>query len=315
MDCTCTKNNIEHYNNFELKNFNTAKVSTLADDVYFIHSEADFLSIIRNIKNPIIIGAGSNTLLSSSGIKNPVIITKKMSEISIRKDMVEVQAGASVQKLSLEAKENHLSGFEFLIGLPATLGGAVAMNAGAHGQTISDNIISARIYDMEKGEILTFGKDELEFSYRNSIIKKNPKRYIVLGASFKLEKKEKDLIEQKMQENTEFRKKVQPSLALPNLGSTFKNPKTKDGEPISAGLLIDKCNLKGFSIGGAKVWENHANFVINFNNATSKDYTDVIFTMYSKVKEKFDIELEPEIVRIGDFTPYEDEKWKIMKKN
>lgn len=315
MDCTCHKSNIESYENFELKNFNTLKMSSVADVAYFVKNEAQLCSLFEKYQKLAILGAGSNVLLSSLGVREPVVITKKMSEISFRKNIVEVEAGASAQKLSVEAFKSSLGGFEFLIGLPATLGGAVAMNAGAHEQCISDFLLSARVYDTKENKILNFTKEDFNFSYRNSIVKQNPQRYVVLSAKFELEKIDKSLIQQKMEENTTFRKKVQPSLALPNLGSVFKNPTLPDGEKLSAGMLIDKCGLKGYRSGGAGVWENHGNFVINYDNCSSNDYTNVVYKMYDSVREKFNIELECEIVRLGEFSESEEEKWKIMKKN
>ena len=315
MNCTCSKNNIEFYHNFQLKNFNTLKMSSCADLVYFPKDEREFCSIFDLHDNVCVLGWGSNTLLSSLGIKTPLIITKKMSDISFRCNTVEVEAGASVQKLSQEACNNGLSGFEFLIGIPASLGGAVAMNAGAHQQCISDYIVCARVFDVEKKQVIVLNKDELEFSYRNSLIKKNDGRYIVLSAKFLLNKSDKANIKAKMDENTEFRKRVQPSLILPNLGSVFKNPILPNGEKLSAGMLVDKCGLKGFHINNAGVWEKHGNFVINYDNCTSVDYTNVLFKMYDSVKEKFNIELECEIVRLGQFSESEDKIWKILKKD
>lgn len=315
MNCMCQKSNIESYENFELKNFNTLKMSSVADVAYFVKNEAQLCSLFEKHEKLAILGAGSNVLLSSLGVREPVVITKKMSEISFRKNIVEVEAGASAQRLSVEAFKNSLGGFEFLIGLPATLGGAVAMNAGAHEQCISDFLISARVYDTKERKILNFTKEDFNFFYRNSIVKQNPQRYVVLSAKFELEKTDKSLIQEKMEKNTAFRKKVQPSLALPNLGSVFKNPTLPGGEKLSAGLLVDKCGLKGYRSGGAGVWENHGNFVINYDNCSSSDYTNVVYKMYDSVREKFDIELECEIVRLGEFSESEEEKWKTMRKD
>ena len=315
MNCMCQKSNIESYENFELKNFNTLKMSSVADVAYFVKNEAQLCSLFEKHEKLAILGAGSNVLLSSLGVREPVVITKKMSEISFRKNIVEVEAGASAQKLSVEAFKNSLGGFEFLIGLPATLGGVVAMNAGAHEQCISDFLISARVYDTKERKILNFTKEDFNFFYRNSIVKQNPQRYVVLSAKFELKKTDKSLIQEKMEKNTAFRKKVQPSLALPNLGSVFKNPTLPSGEKLSAGLLVDKCGLKGYRSGGAGVWENHGNFVINYDNCSSSDYTNVVYKMYDSVREKFDIELECEIVRLGEFSESEEEKWKTMRKD
>ena len=315
MNCTCTKNNAEFFRDFELRNFNTLKISSKADLVFFVKNEAEICTIFQTYKNAIMLGAGSNVLLSSKGIRQPVIITKNMCEISFRRDCVEIEAGAKTQKVSLEAYNNSLSGFEFLIGIPSTLGGAVAMNAGAHGQTISDKLVNARIYDTKENKIITLSKEELNFSYRNSLIKKNEGRYVVLSAKFALEKDDKQKIKAQMDKNTEFRKKLQPSLALPNLGSVFKNPTVPDGSTISAGMLVDKCGLKDFHVGNAGVWARHGNFVINFLNCTSYEYLQVLYKMYTSVKEKFNIELQCEIVRAGEFSEAEDEIWRVIKKD
>ena len=187
------------------------------------------------------------------------------------------------------------------------------MNAGAHKQTISDFLLSARVFDVKENKIINLTKEQLDFSYRNSLIKKNPGRYVVLSAKFELEKVGRSIIEDRMRENTEFRKKVQPSLALPNLGSVFKNPSLPDSTTLSAGMLVDKCGLLGYNSGGAGVWERHGNFVINYNNCTSSDYTNVVYKMYDSVREKFNIKLECEIVRAGEFSESEEEVWKIMQ--
>ena len=114
-----------------------------------------------------------------------------------------------------------------------------------------------------------------------------------------------------MDENVFFRKTKQPSLALPNAGSVFKNPANCE---FSAGALIDKCGFRGHKLNDVEVWENHCNFIVNRGNANSIDYTDLIFKVYSKVKEEFGVELTPEIVFVGEMTESEKEKWQILKK-
>ena len=183
------------------------------------------------------------------------------------------------------------------------------MNAGAHNYSISDNFISAKVYDIEKNKILTLKKEDMEFSYRHSILKEKP--YILLSAKFELKKSSQEKIKSKMDENIIFRKSRQPNLSIPNAGSVFKNPENCE---LSAGALIDKCGLRGFQIGDVQVWENHCNFLINKGKATSNDYIDVIFEIYTKVKEKFNVELTPEIIYIGKMSKSEKEKWKILKK-
>ena len=307
----CSQNDIKFYNDFQLTNFNTLKIKSMAKYFYMPDNDGELVTLLKKYKNmnPVVIGNGSNILFSSQGVEQPVIYTGKMKSCLVLGETIEVQAGLKVQTLSKIALDKKLSGFEFLIGIPASLGGACYMNAGAHGNSISDNFISAKVYDIENSKILTLKKEEMNFSYRHSILKEKP--YILLSAKFELRKAPAEEIKSKMDENIIFRKNRQPNLAIPNAGSVFKNPENCE---FSAGALIDKCNLRGFQIGDVQVWENHCNFVVNKGKATSSDYTDVVFEMYSRVKEKFNIELVPEIIYIGKMTRNETEKWKIIKK-
>ena len=307
----CSQNDIKFYNDFQLTNFNTLKIKSIAKYFYMPDNDGELVTLLKKYKNmnPVVIGNGSNILFSSQGVEQPVIYTGKMKSCLVLGETIEVQAGLKVQTLSKIALDKKLSGFEFLIGIPASLGGACYMNAGAHGNSISDNFISAKVYDIENSKILTLKKEEMNFSYRHSILKEKP--YILLSAKFELRKAPAEEIKSKMDENIIFRKNRQPNLAIPNAGSVFKNPENCE---FSAGALIDKCNLRGFQIGDVQVWENHCNFVVNKGKATSSDYTDVVFEMYSRVKEKFNIELVPEIIYIGKMTRNEKEKWKILKK-
>ena len=307
----CSQNDIKFYNDFQLTNFNTLKIKSTAKYFYMPDNDGELITLLKKYKNlnPIVIGNGSNILFSSKGVEEPVIYTGKMKSSIIIGNILEAQAGVKVQTLSKLALDKKLSGFEFLIGIPASLGGACHMNAGAHGCSISNNFISAKVYDIEKNKVITLKKEDMNFSYRHSILKE--KRYILLSAKFELKKAPSEEIKSKMDENIIFRKNRQPNLAIPNAGSVFKNPENCE---FSAGALIDKCNLRGFQIGDVQVWENHCNFVINKGKATSSDYIDVIFEMYSRVKEKFNIELTPEIIYIGKMSKSEKEKWKILKK-
>ena len=307
----CSQNDIKFYNDFLLTNYNTLKIKSRAKLFFMPDNYGEMITLLKRYKdnNPIIIGNGSNILLSSKGIDEPVIYSGNINTISHLGNIIEAEAGVKAQALSKFAYEKKLSGLEFLIGIPASIGGCIYMNAGAHGQTISDYLISAKLYDMENKKIITLKKDELDFSYRHSILKE--KNYILLSAKFELKKTDQEEIKALMDENLIFRKERQPSLALPNAGSVFKNP--SDCE-FSAGALIDKCGLRGYRVGDCEVWENHCNFIINKGNATSTDYTNIVFDIYTKVKEKFNIELTPEIIYIGKMSKGEEEKWKILKK-
>jgi len=307
----CSQNDIKFYSDFQLTNFNTLKIKSCAKYFYMPDNDGELVSLLKKFKNmnPVVIGNGSNILFSSKGVDEPVIYTGNIKSMLAIGNTIEAGAGAKVQALSKLALDKKLKGFEFLIGIPASLAGACYMNAGAHGNTTSDFFKSAKIYDIENQKIITLKKEEMNFSYRHSILREKP--YILLSAKFALEKGSFEEIKAKMDENLIFRKNRQPNLALPNAGSVFKNPENSE---LSAGALIDKCNLRGFRIGDAEIWENHCNFVINKGNATSEDYTNIVFEMYSRVKEKFGIELVPEIIYIGKMSKGEKEKWKILKK-
>ena len=307
----CSQLKIKHYDDFQLTNFNTLRIKSTAKEFWMPDNYGEMISLLKKFKdrNPIVIGSGSNILFSSQTIEEPIIYTGNIKTVLNFGELIEVEAGIKTQTLSKLALDKGLSGFEFLIGIPASLGGAVYMNAGAHGQTISDCLISAKVYDYKNNKTLTLTKDELNFSYRHSILKEKP--YILLSAKFELEKMSKEQIKAKMYENLIFRKNRQPNLASPNAGSVFKNPPNCE---LSAGALIDKCGLRGFSLGNCEVYEKHCNFIINKGEATSIDYTNMIFEIYQQVKEKFNIELTPEIIYIGKMTKDEEEKWKIILK-
>ena len=313
----CSQNDVKFYENFRLTNFNTLKIKADAKLFILPDNDGEFVGTIKKYskQNPVILGNGSNILFSSGGIERTVIYSGNLDRISLSGSKLEVQAGVKVQTLSKYAYEHSFYGFEFLIGIPATLGGAVYMNAGAHNQTISDNLITAKVYDYENLKTINLSKEDLDFSYRHSVLSQKP--YALINATFELSKGDKNEIKSKMDENIIFRKNRQPNLALPNAGSVFKNPPNCE---YSAGALIDMAGFRGYSIGDCEVWQNHCNFIVNKGNATSFDYTNLVYEIYCKVQEKFNIKLKPEIVYISNDTiegseklKEEKEKWKIMK--
>lgn len=305
---------IEHRINYNLKPFNTLRISSIADDVYFPKTIDEMTLLLANLDNPVIVGNGSNILFSSNGVKRPVIVTKYLNKVEVNPPFIEAMAGVSTPRLSNMAFELRLSGFEFLVGLPATLGGAVTMNAGANAQAVSDYFVSAKVYDTKEDRVLEIPACDMEFGYRTSLIKKNPGRYVVLSAKFELLPSDSYIgIKQTMDEALEKRKNSQPGLKEPNLGCAFKNPVDKEDNKLSAGKLLDEAGLKGYLSGGAMVYFNHANFIINFNEATSLDYINVMREMQRLVFDKFNIMLEPEVVYIGS-DKKELELWNILLK-
>ena len=284
--------------NEEMKYHTTFRIGGVAD--YFVMPETKeqikaVLLLCRENEIPYyIIGNGSNLLVGDKGFRGVIIqIDKTFDEITfIDETTVKAQAGVMLSKLASKIAEKSLTGFEFAGGIPGTLGGAVYMNAGAYGGEIKDCIVSALVID-EKNEIKTLTKDELELSYRSSVIQK--KEYVVLEATFSFEKGEKECILAKMAQLNESRREKQP-LNYPSAGSTFKRP-----EGHFAGKLIMDAGLSGYQVGGAMVSKKHCGFVINAGNATANDVQTLMENVDEIVYEKFGVHLEPEVRFVGEF--------------
>lgn len=298
---------IELKENYDITNMTTFKVGGPVKQVYFPANQQEFVYLLKNIKNPVVLGACSNVIFSSAGFDGVVISTVKMNEIMVRGTKIIADCGVKGPNASQTAYNSGLSGFEFMIGFPGSIGGDVYMNAGAHGQNISDTFSKACLFDTKTKEVVFFEKEQMTFGYRQSILQTG--RYILLGAEFDLKKCQQETIKQLMDRNLEFRKNIQPSLTIPNAGSVFKNP-----ENDSAGRLLDKAGVKELSVKGVKVWEKHANFIVNTENDTSEDILELILLMYKKVKETYTIELEPEIRFIGKKSKREEEICKQIYK-
>ncbi|MBR1942424.1 UDP-N-acetylmuramate dehydrogenase [bacterium] len=297
---------IEVRKNFNAKNLTSFKVSGLVKNAYFPKNIDELVYLLKNIEKPLILGNCSNILLSSEGYDGDIIFTTKCKNIIFDNRKVYCDCGVKGQMASKLACENCLSGFEFMIGFPGSIGGEIYMNASAQGQAISDYLTFATVFDFKNKETKKLSKADLKFDYRHSICQ--DENYVVLNAEFELTQEKLEIIKEKMDFNLQFRRNHQPSLALPNCGSVFKNP-----ENNSAGKLLDSVGAKQLSYGGAKVWENHANFIINSNDATSFDILNLMLLMYNKVKEKYDIKLAPEVIYIGNKSHKEEEIWKILK--
>ncbi len=291
---------------FDIKRLTTFKIGGKIKEVFFPQNLEEFEQILKENKDIKVFGNLSNTLISSDGYDGKIVLTTKMNNIKIDETGVIADAGVKGPKLSQEVYKNGLSGLEFMIGFPGSIGGEVCMNASANKQAISDTLTSVICYSKDKG-LVKFSKDEMEFAYRTS--RCQCEDLIVLQAEFILSKKNKDEIQSQMESNLEFRKAHQPSLSLPNCGSIFKNP-----QGDSAGRLLETIGAKELTVGGVKVWENHANFIVNTNSGTSLDVITLMHTMYKKVKEKYNIELEPEIRFLGGNNEKENELCNILYK-
>ena len=295
---------IEVKENFDIKNLTSLKIGGKIKKAYFPKTIEEFAEIYNYEPEAKVYGNLSNTLVSSNGYDGAVIITTGINEIIINGSKIYTGCGVKGPKLAQTAAKNGLSGFEFMIGFPGSLGGNVFMNASAHGQCISDKLIKVKCFSREKG-LFELSKDEMLFSYRTSVCQKEP--IIILGAEFELTPQNTEEIQAKMDENLGFRKSHQPSLALPNCGSVFRNP-----EGNSAGRLLESAGAKKLAAGGVHVWENHANFIINSKSGSSLDVLELMYKMYECVKEKFGIELTPEVRFLGGNNLREVELCKIL---
>ena len=291
--------------NFEIKPLTTYKIGGKVSKLYLPENLEEFTGLLRELDNYIVLGSCSNVIFSSNGYSGNVILTTEMKNYEIKGTRVYADCGVKDPLLSQKVSELSLSGLEFLIGLPGTIGGAVYMNAGAHGQCIADVLVSCCLFDRVTKEIVFKQKAEMEFSYRHSILDSG--RFIVLSAEFELKKAPLEEIKELMDRNLNFRKTIQPSLANPNAGSVFKNP-----ENDSAGRLLEKAGAKTFDMDRVKVWDKHANFIVNKGEATSEDVLELMVKMYNAVKQMYTIELTPEQIFIGDKTEKEEELCNIL---
>ena len=236
------------------------------------------------------IGAGTNLLVSDLGYNGLIINTAKLNDVFFKRNEVRAMAGAKLEKLIKFAFDNRLTGLEALSGIPASVGGAVVMNAGAFGHNISDYLTAVETLD--NGKIKVYDKADCGFSYRKSRFL--GKREVVVSATFRLDTGEREIISAGMKTYIDLRKSIQPMGR--SCGSVFKNPK-----PLTAGAIIDKAGFKGFSIGGAFVSDKHGNFILTKPKAKAKDVYNLINQIKIKVKDEFGVNLEEEVEYVGEF--------------
>ncbi|MFA7573204.1 MAG: UDP-N-acetylmuramate dehydrogenase [Lutispora sp.] len=280
-----------------MKNHTSFKVGGNADIFFEPKDIKELIEFIKYVKENSIayylMGNGTNIIVSDEGIRGAVIkLGDKMSSIEITEDRVSAQCGAKLPEVAKYAASNSLSGLEFASGIPGSIGGAAAMNAGAYGNEMKDVIEKVEVLD-SNFEYRVLQNKEMEFGYRKSVIEKHG--YIVLGCTFKLKKANKSDIKILMDECTERRQSKQP-LNLPSAGSIFKRP-----EGYYTGKLIEDAGLKGMSIGGAQISEKHCGFIVSKGDATAKDIYNLIKHIQRTVYERFGVKLETEVKLIGRF--------------
>lgn len=275
----------------------TFRVGGNADFFLEISSPKELMDIIKYLKQTerpyFILGNGSNLLVGDKGYDGVILhLGERFSQITVENETITVQAGALLSTVAKTAAKCSLTGMEFASGIPGTIGGAVVMNAGAYDGEMKQIITMVTVMT-DRGEILELDNETMEFGYRTSIIKNRP--FIVLSARLDLKKGNAEAIKEKMDDFGNRRRSKQP-LEYPSAGSTFKRP-----EGYFAGKLIMDAGFRGYRIGGAQVSEKHCGFIINVGNATAADISELMDEVIEKVKEKFDVTLEPEIIRIGNF--------------
>ena len=260
----------------QMSKYTSFKIGGPAECLIKITNIEDLYNILlfakKNNVNITVLGNGSNTLVLDGGIKGITLLIRtddiKLEEKENKDVYITVDSGCKISKLAQILLKNEITGFEEISGIPGTVGGAIKMNAGAHGKEIKDILEEVKCIDFD-GNIKILSNKDLKFGYRTSIFFQE-KEMIILSGRFKLKKGIKRIIESKMKEYTKFRIEKQP-IEVPNAGSTFKR-----GQNFITAKLIDEAGLKGYSVGDAEVSTKHSGFIINKGNATAKDVLELI---------------------------------------
>lgn len=284
--------------NVSLASMTSFKVGGLAE--WFaaprtIDDLADCLNWAQTRSLPLMfLGAGSNLLISDSGLPGLVISSKGLRQLSFDLELGQVtaSAGEPLPRLAWESARRGMQGMEWAVGIPGTVGGSIVMNAGAHGGCMADSLLSVRLLGPRGIEVWTV--DQLQYRYRTSILQGN--HYIVLDATFQLQPgADSSQVMAFTSQNLDQRKASQP-YHLPSCGSVFRNP-----EPLKAGHLIERSGLKGYRVGQAQIAERHANFILNCGGATALDIFQIIRHVQAIVLDQSGVKLEPEVKLLGEF--------------
>ena len=278
--------------NEALKQYSYTKTGGNADILVRVKSEEDFQNIIKysndNDIDLTILGNGSNVLISDTGIRGIVVITSELNNITLSEDnILTCYAGTTLEELA----DFSLTNLEFSCGIPGSVGGAIFMNAGAYGGEMKEVVQKVEVFT-RNGEKKTYTNEEMQFSYRHSVIQET--KEIISKVYFKMDKGNKEEIVAKVEDLNKQRSDKQP-LEYPSCGSVFKRP-----EGYFAGKLIQDAGLQGLTVGGAQVSKKHAGFMVNVNNATCEDYKNLIKKVQEKVLENSGVELECEVKILGE---------------
>lgn len=282
---------IEYSENTPLAPYTSFRIGGAARLAVFPKSRDEAVRVFDLLRSEdvptVILGNGTNVLVSDEGFDGAAVMLSGMRSISFDGCSAVADAGAPMTKLAIEAAKRSLTGLEFAYGIPGTLGGGVYMNAGAYGGEMAQVVTASEYYDLDTGECGTVIGDAHEFAYRHSVYMNSHK--VILSVSVEFTPGNKSEIEACMNDLMSRRREKQP-LDMPSAGSTFKR-----GNGFITAQKIDEAGLKGRSVGGAQVSEKHAGFIVNRGGATAKDVLDLIEVVKSEIKEKFGLELECEV--------------------
>lgn len=299
--------------NVKLAPFTTFKIGGPAKYFFVAKNKKEIIfaiSVAKKLNLPFfILGGGSNILVADEGFEG-LVIKVESRMLKVEGGSIFAEAGVLLSKLVNIALKNTLTGLEWAVGIPGTVGGAIYGNCGAFGKSISDVVKEVEIFDVKNEKVKILKNEDCQFAYRNSIFKRN-KNLIILSTKIQLKKDDKEEIKKRTKEFLEYRKETQP-LNFPSAGSVFMNyelrimnyellkkfPEVKEfnkKRQIPAGWLVEKSGLKGKKIGKAQISKKHANFILNLGGASAKDVKKLIKLAKKKVKEKFGIILEEEI--------------------
>lgn len=290
--------------NYPLKDLTTFRIGGPADFFFEAETAQDIVDAVNYAKTAnlpyFVIGGGSNLVISDKGIAGLVIQNsiKNIKQIDFDNQTITLSTGHMLSELVNTAEKEGFTGAEPFAGIPGSLGGAICGNAGAYGKSISDILLEAEIL-LSDGVVKTVNKDFFDFSYRTSILKREP--HIVLSATFALKQGNPEAIAQEIAQIKATRKTKHPGKEIGCAGSFFKNLPPEPGESRrrAAGEILEKIGAKKISFGGACVYENHANFIINKGNAKASDVRSLAKILIDKVKELYGVELEEEVRYVG----------------
>ena len=291
-------------------NFTTYRIGGPLEEAYQPTSEAELVAVLKEAhragKTLTILGWGGNTIIASAGIRGVTVITRKLDWVEPKSDTrIAFAAGVHLAKSASAALKQSLTGGEYMIGIPGTIGGAIRMNAGALGQETADLVRSVNLFNLETGDVEIWLPEHLGFSYRKSSI--DPKKHIILSAELEFQPGNAAEISAMMDKSVNFRKTHHPK--EPNGGSVFKNP----SKEMPAGKLLEELGAKGnWREGGAMVSPLHANFIVNIDKATSADVLKLMLRMKRAINERYGYDAHPENLFLGEATEEEQTLWQEL---